>query len=130
MSKIRILIIDGHPNVRKALAARLAASGEIEVMGTARNAIDGLRITATERPDVVLLGLRTQSDDRDPSEIATLASETKSYGGHFLVLTTYAVDDERHAVLSAGAERYLLKDIDTRRLIGEIVEVVQTPSVV
>lgn len=116
--------------MRKALAARLAASGEIEVMGTARNAVDGLRIIATERPDVVLLGLRTQSEDRDPSEIETLARESKSYGGHFIVLTTYAVDDERHAVLSAGAERYLLKDIDTRRLIAEIVQVVQAHSMV
>ena len=36
------------------------------------------------------------------------------------MLTSYAEDDEREAALAAGASRYLLKHIDTARLLSEI----------
>jgi DNA-binding NarL/FixJ family response regulator len=37
-----------------------------------------------------------------------------------IVLTSYSDSDERESALQAGARRYLLKNIDTARLLIEI----------
>ncbi len=53
-----------------------------------------------------------------------------AYGAGLIVLTTYAVDDERKLIMDAGAKRYLLKNIDSRRLIAEINAIVsRAPAV-
>jgi DNA-binding response OmpR family regulator len=80
----------------------------------------GLSVAALKRPDVVLLGLRTQDELRDTAPIQRLSSELATFGASLIVLTTYAVDEERMQIMDAGAKRYLLKNIDSRRLIAEI----------
>jgi DNA-binding response OmpR family regulator len=77
-------------------------------------------VAALTRPDVVLLGLRTQDELRDTAPIQRLSSELATFGASLIVLTTYAVDEERMQIMDAGAKRYLLKNIDSRRLIAEI----------
>jgi DNA-binding NarL/FixJ family response regulator len=120
MKKTQVLIIDEHPNVRRALAARLATTPHIQVMATAAGLQEGLSVAALKRPDVVLLGLRTQDELRDTAPIQRLSSELATFGASLIVLTTYAVDEERMQIMDAGAKRYLLKNIDSRRLIAEI----------
>jgi two-component system response regulator DevR len=130
MSKTQVLIIDEHPHVRRALAARLATTPNIRVMATVSGVEEGLRVAASRHPDVVLLGLRTQGEMRDTSQIERLSRELEVYGAGLIVLTTYSVEEERKQILKAGAKRYLLKNIDSRRLIAEINAVVpEAPAV-
>lgn len=120
MKKTQVLIIDEHPYVRRALAARLATTPHIHVMATVASIEEGYERAALKHPDVVVLGLRTQEQARDTSDIRNLSTELNNYGAGLIVLTTYAVDEERVLILDAGAKRYLLKNIDSRRLIAEI----------
>ena len=124
MKKTQVLIIDEHPHVRRALAARMATTPHIQVMATATSIKEAAELAATKHPDVVLLGLKTQEQVRDTSEIRSFSGQLAAYGAGLIVLTTYAVDDERELILDAGAKRYLLKNIDSRRLIAEINAVV------
>lgn len=112
--------MEEHPSVRVALAKRLTNTDQIQVQATARNMVEALEIAQTEHPDVVILGLRVVNQDRDTTEISRLVTTISQWGAALLILTSYSTDDERQAVLRAGARRYLLKDIDTDRLITEI----------
>jgi DNA-binding NarL/FixJ family response regulator len=122
MERFRALIIDDHPDVRRALSERLSNSDLIEVTASARDIPGGRALFGPELPDAVLLGLRAQQAPRDTAAIADLAADLMDHQAALLVLTSYSVEDERDEILRAGARRYLLKDIDTQHLIEEIVD--------
>lgn len=128
LKKTRVLIIDDHPSVLRALAARLATTPHIQVIATAKDLVEGQKLAELKRPDAVLLGLRTQRKVRDTDGIKALAAVLEGNRAGLIVLATYAVEEERKAMLAAGAKRYLLKDIDSRRLIAEINAVVPDDS--
>ncbi|HSM55899.1 MAG TPA: response regulator transcription factor [Candidatus Sulfomarinibacteraceae bacterium] len=131
MNRIRVLIIDEHPAVCQALASRLDSVPTIAVVGSMSEFAAGLLGANDLQPDVILLELKTRTDGPhtrlglDPvSAISTLLASSR---GRIIVLTSYLDESERDEALQAGAKRYLLKDIDTSRLISEI-EAVACPD--
>ena len=121
MEKVRLLIIDEHEAVRQALATRLSSASSIEVVAAAQD-IFTPEFVGSGYSDVVLLGLKSNSDLDLDATIGTVESLTQS-GTAVIILTSYADDIERELVLHAGAYRYLLKDINSHQLISEIIEV-------
>jgi DNA-binding NarL/FixJ family response regulator len=122
--QIRVLIIDENPTVREALMARLSAVPELEVVATAWSFEQGLEALRAWRPDVVLLELKGRSRyGLDP--IGTIFRAMSGLPVGVIVLTSYQDDLERAIALQAGAQRYLLKDIDSDLLIGEIAAVAE-----
>lgn len=119
MKIIKVLIVDEHLAVRQALAARLRAFSHIEVVATAQDFREGLECARTTRPDVILLELKGASS-LQPDPVGELKGALADHRAGIIVLTSYADDDEREAALSAGACRYLLKHIDSTRLLNEI----------
>jgi len=119
MEKIRVLIIDEHPAVCEALAARLRAVPSIEVVGALSAFPETLEAVDQAQADVVLLDLIDKSDARLQAGTAILRLLAGCQVG-VIVLTSYIDEIERNCVMRAGARRYLLKDIDTLRLISEI----------
>lgn len=119
VNRIRILIIDNHEAVRRALNIRLGAHNQIEVVGVAANPDEALARMAFIRPDVIILGLQNGSDDdliRTVFAVRDMVAETPIV----IVLAPYADAVERELLLQAGAKRYLLKHINSRKLIQEI----------
>ena len=117
MDNIRLFIIEKNSKVRQALEARLDSSSDIEVVGTARGAAEGVRRFSDLEPDVVLLDAKTAGRPRD---VADVVSDLAEEGSSIIVLTSYAFEAEREAALDSGASQYLLKDIDSAALIREI----------
>ena len=119
MKQIRVLIVDEHLAVRRALAARLSTFGHIDVVATAGDFHHGQKLAHDLHPDVILLELKGASKlQSDP-----VGEMTRALSGHpagIIVLTSYADGAEREAAFKAGARRYLLKQIDTARLLHEI----------
>ena len=127
MNKIRVLIVDQHMAVRRALAARLSSFSRIDVVATAHNLEEGLERAQATRPDVVLLELKGSSPDANP--VRDMCDVLSGHPAGVIVLTSYAEDDERERAFQAGARRYLLKHIDTTRLLAEIEAVAkENPS--
>jgi len=79
---------------------------------------DGLERAQATRPDVVLLELKGSSPDVNP--VGEMCQALSGHPAGVIVLTSYAEDDEREMALQAGARRYMLKHIDTTRLLAEI----------
>ena len=127
MKQIKVLIVEEHLAVRRALAARLDSFSHIEVVATAPSFAAGLEKAGRCLPDVVLLELKGTRDLMNP-----VGEFNRALGGHpagIIVLTSYADDDEREAALQAGARRYLLKQIDSARLLTEIEAVASEVTV-
>lgn len=124
MARIRLLIIEGHEAVRRALAARLA-SPEVEIVGSTGDHEDGLRQALTLQPDVILLELKGPN-----SRWLELIRRLTAAGliNRVVVLTSYLDDDERRLVLEAGARDYILKDLHSEHLIEVIRQISQGAS--
>ena len=123
MKKIRLLIIDENSAVRQALETRLRAFEQIELLAVARDFPEGVILARELRPDIILLEPKVRYDyGHDPIvHLGKLVNgRTPGYSPGIIVLTSYMDEIEREAVLIAGAHRYLLKDIDSTRLVAEI----------
>jgi DNA-binding NarL/FixJ family response regulator len=124
MNRIRILIVDEYLAVRQALASRLNTFAHIEVIATAGSITDGLEQTRMLHPDVILLELKGRSHLR-PDSVDQLHHALGDHPAGIIILTSYADDVERETALRCGAQRYLLKHINTAQLLAEIEAVAQ-----
>ena len=120
VNAIKLLIVDEHEVVRRALSARLNSTPGFEVEAVGSFA-DGLSRAAAARPDVVLMELKGK-DRAGLDAIGQLAQ-----GARVVVLTSYMDEEERDAALRAGARRYWLKEINSPRLIEDIRAVAAEP---
>ena len=55
--KTRLLLVDDHAVVRTGLRMLLEGQGEIEIVGEAENATDGLNLISKLKPDVILMDI-------------------------------------------------------------------------
>jgi DNA-binding NarL/FixJ family response regulator len=124
MDRTRLLIIDEHRAVRQALVSRLQQTGKLEVVGSTGSAEEGLLQVEALRPSIVLL--ETKRSDGTGLETCRRIARSHPHTT-VIVLTSYEDEDERQAAFMAGATRYLLKDIDSSRLVYEILNSKPTP---
>lgn len=118
---VRVVVIEAHPEVRQALASRLASAGDVDVVAAAPGLAEGLEAVRRLVPDVVLLGMGVAQGATDPHPVAALRSALGPQAPPILVLTTFADEEARQAALGAGASKYLLKTVQSDRLIEEIL---------
>ena len=113
----RLVIVDEHPEVREALRTRLGRLPGVLVVGDGSGTDEDLCQVRALRPDVVIIESK-RADGRGLEIIDAIVRSR--LGTHVIVLTSYPGEWERWAVLRAGAERYLLKDIGSEELLGQI----------
>lgn len=119
VSKIKVVIIDSHEAVRRALRIRLGVTDHLEVVGTFADPQAAEKQLQGETPDVIVMGLHSTSDEELFS--TALAVRDLTHGSAVvIVLAPYADVMERELLLGAGAKRYLLKHINSNYLIHEI----------
>ncbi len=121
MEKVQLLIIDEHEAVRNALATRLSSNPNIEVVATIQN-FNQQNLNDSGSADVALYGLKSSSD-ADLDATISVVEDLTCQGTAVIILTSYADDIERELLLKSGAYRYLLKNINSNKLIAEILEV-------
>lgn len=122
MYPTRLLIIDDHADVREALESRLDARPDIDVIGCTGCWKTGMQKARELHPEVVLLETK-RTDGEGLGALRSLNDQCS--GTDVIILTSYLDAEERAAARSAGAVRYLLKDIDTAQLVSEIRSVAQ-----
>src|SRR5258708_37319935 len=102
---IRLVLVDDHPIVRQGLTAALEDEADLQVVGAAASAEDGLSLVARLRPDVVLLDLELPGIGGVEAipRLIEASPETK-----VLVFTAYDTDERVLGAIRAGAKDYLL----------------------
>jgi DNA-binding NarL/FixJ family response regulator len=107
-AKIRVLLADDHPLIRKALRDTLEKEPDLEVVGEAGNGAEAVDLTAQLRPDVVIMDVSMpvmngveatrRIKEADPLTLV-------------LILTVVTDVNTIFNILQAGASGYLVKSI-------------------
>ncbi|MFH0518664.1 response regulator [Streptomyces sp. M41] len=110
---VRVLLADDEDLVRSGMNMILQADADIEVVATASDGAEAVRMVRAHRPDVVLMDIRMPVMDglAATAEIVRLPDAPR-----VVVLTTFDLDEYVHAALQAGATGFLLKNTPPREL--------------
>ena len=111
-----VLVADDQDLVRSGLEMVIAARG-CEVVGTAPDGREAVRLTRELQPDVVLMDIRMPVMDGIAATRAIVADQLPT---RVLVLTTYDLDSLVYDALDAGASGFLLKATPPDRLVEGI----------
>jgi DNA-binding NarL/FixJ family response regulator len=111
--RIRVLIADDHPLVRRGLAAIINMEEDAMVIGEAGDGEEAIALWRRLRPDVTLMDLRMPKLE-GVQAIRQIRAEDPGAG--IIVLTTFDHDEDIYAGLRAGAKAYLLKDVQPEEL--------------
>ena len=119
MSKIRVALIEDHDLTRVGIRTALQQRQEIEVVGEAANAHEGLKLLETSHPDIAIIDIGLP--DKDGIELTRIIKSAQENGERLntkvLILT---LRDNKEAVLAAfaaGADSYCMKDISFDNLL-------------
>jgi DNA-binding NarL/FixJ family response regulator len=113
MEPIRIVIVDDHPIVRQGLRAVIRTLPEMEVVGEARDGKEALAVVEAARPHLVLMDLVMPGMD-GVEGIAAIKQRWPAV--RVIALTTFAEAELVLGAVQAGADGYLLKDVDVQEL--------------
>jgi two-component system, NarL family, response regulator DevR len=114
---IRLLLVDDHEVVRIGLRTVLHNNQGITVIGEAGSKAAAVQAVKRLKPDIVLMDVRL------PDGSGVEASRD-IFAGHpatrIIFLTSYADDESARAAALAGAQGYVVKNIDSARLVRSI----------
>ena len=114
---IRIMVVDDHAMVRRGLASFLKVSGDLQLVGEAKNGAEAIQLCDEILPDVVLMDMVMPDMD---GATATRAICQKHPQVRVIVLTSFKEGDLVKKALEAGAIGYLLKDVSGDDLVHAI----------
>ena len=114
-----VIIIDDHPLFRKGVSQLIALNDQLHLIGEASNGEEGLELARALEPDLILLDLNMKG----LNGIDTLrALREADLAARILILTVSDAADDLVAAIRAGADGYLLKDMEPEALLAHIVE--------
>ena len=123
---VRLLIADDQTTVREALAALMALSEGVDVIGTAPNGEEAVRLALDLRPDVVLMDLDMPvlNGPEATARILEQLADTR-----VVALTTFEDDESILAAMQAGAIGYLTKNAGHRAILRAVEAAAQGQSI-
>jgi DNA-binding NarL/FixJ family response regulator len=115
--KIRVIVIENHELARMGIKTALLQNENIEVVGDAGNATEGLQLLNNLQPDIAIIdiGLSDKDGIQLTREIKIINPEIK-----VLILTLHDSKETVLTAFAAGADSYCMKDIRFQKLIEAI----------
>ena len=115
---LRILIVDDHPAVRRALREMLHQRPQLSVVGDASNGFEAIAHAHTLRPDVILMDVSMPHMD-GVEATARIRAELPDI--RILGVSMLARNETADAIEHAGAAGFFVKGTDTQRLIDHLL---------
>ncbi len=119
---IRVLVVDDEELIRTAFASVIGAEDDMEVVGTAANGEEAVRLASRVPMDVVVMDVRMPV--MDGIEAARAITSASGEGPRVLMLTTFDLDEYVFDALRAGASGFALK----RRPLEELLDAIRIVS--
>ena len=115
-----ILIVDDNPTNLKLAADVLKCEGH--TITRARDAEEAQRVLRQTQPDLILVDI--QMPGMDGLTLTRLLKTNPSYKHIPVVaLTSFAMKGDEDRAREAGCHSYIIKPIDTRKLPGQVAEI-------
>ena len=112
-----ILVIDDHPLMRKGIMQLIALEPSLRLVGEAGDGQHGLELAGQLRPELILLDLNM----RGLSGLDTLkAIRAAELDARVIILTVSDSEEDVVAALRAGADGYLLKDMEPEDVLHSL----------
>jgi two-component system, NarL family, nitrate/nitrite response regulator NarL len=115
--RIKLLLVDDHPVVRRGISACLARHEQLQVVGEAANGEEGIRKVRELSPDIVLM-------DIDMPEMNGLAVtevlRKENPKIKVLILSMHSNSEYVIRIIQSGASGYVLKEAPTEELVRAI----------
>ncbi|SES97832.1 two component transcriptional regulator, LuxR family [Natronincola peptidivorans] len=117
---ISVFLVDDHAIVRCGIRSLIERNSGLEVIGEAGNLQEAYDKVSELMPDIILLDIKLPDGDGAAGcrEIKKLCPDAK-----VIILTAFAEDSIVIEAVKAGAEGYLLKNIDSKNIINAIRDV-------
>jgi two-component system nitrate/nitrite response regulator NarL len=116
-SRNTVLVVDDHPLFRKGVVQLLAMEPSIEVVGEAGNRAQALALAARHDPDLILLDLNLKAES-GLDILAALKADDPSR--RVVMLTVSDAAEDLIGAIRAGADGYLLKDMEPEQLLDRV----------
>ena len=116
-SPARLLLVDDHPLLRRAVAELLSLESDLSVVGQASNGQEALDFLAKNDVDLVIL------DHKMPilTGMETLKEiKARNFNTKTILFTVSDSGEDIHEALKLGVDGYLLKDIEPELIITDI----------
>lgn len=120
MSKVRVLVADGHALIREGISAVLKTCEQIEVVGEATNAKEIIEVVREQAPDVVLMDITMPAVDG-----TKVIRQIHKEDARVKVLIVSEYEDRGFILrgLKAGGHGYIPKRATTSELVSAILAV-------
>jgi len=106
--KIKVLLADDHPLLRKALRDILEEEPDIEVVGEARNGAEAVELTERDHPDIVIMDISMPIMNGVEATKRIKAANPLTL---ILILTVVSDVNTVFNILQVGSSGYLLKSV-------------------
>lgn len=112
-----ILLIDDHPLLRQGIKQLVDMEDQMDVIGEASNATDGIRLAVELEPDLILMDLNMP--EMDGIEALKKLRE-QNISSRIVMFTVSDQEEDVVAALRAGADGYLLKDMEPEDMMAQL----------
>lgn len=125
-SNVSIMLVDDHAVVRFGIRSLIEKNQDWFVCGEAETLEKAYELAEELKPDVVLLDIKLPDGDGATGcrELKKIVPNVK-----IIILTAYSDDYIVAEAVKAGADGYLLKNIDSRGIISAIENVIKGASI-
>jgi two-component system cell cycle response regulator DivK len=117
MSPGRILVVEDNPKNLKLVRDVLRFSGYEVIEATSGE--DGVRLAASEEPDLILMDLQLPGID-GAEALRRIRAGERTREVPVVAVTAFAMDDDRERAFASGFTGYVEKPISVRRLPQQI----------
>jgi NarL family two-component system response regulator LiaR len=117
MPPIRVLIADDHRLFRRGLRQVCEIEGGFEIVGEAEDGQQAIELAQSLEPDVILMDIEMPLVD---GVEATRVITGESPAVRVIALTVYQEDKHVFEAIRAGAQGYLLKDVEEHTLVEAV----------
>ncbi|EHK90464.1 MULTISPECIES: two-component system response regulator NarL [Aggregatibacter] len=120
--KLKVLIIDDHPLMRRGIKQLVELEEGFEVVGGAGNGTEGINLALQTSPDLIILDLNMKG----LSGLDTLkALRAEGVDARIVILTVSDAKNDIFTLIDAGADGYLLKDTEPDTLLSQLKRIAQ-----
>lgn len=123
MSKLKVAIVDDNERIVELLTEIVKADGDIEVVGSANNGVDGVALIKETKPDVVLLDLIMPKLDGLGVMEKMKSDDSYTKNTSYIVVTAIGQEGVTENAFALGAAYYIMKPFDNQIILSRIKSV-------